>query len=305
MRNFARRIVLAYDADAAGQSAAASVYQWERQYEVDVAVARLPAGADPADLAQRDPAALRAAVEAAVPFLGFRLERALAAANLATAEGRARAGEAALAVLAEHPSELVRDQYVMEVADRLRLDAAALRTRLAEWTRVGHAPAPPARARADGEPSQPRPGVEALRLRIHRPDEVGGRLVAPMFVNETQREIFEALESGQPVAAVVDVLRHRGEDAAAQSLARLVVDDVDGDAVSVAAVVAQLLRAAAQAELTALDRELREGHVAPDVVGATVRDVKERLDELEGDHGATAEADLRDWLLERAGAARP
>ena len=29
MRNFAKRIVLAYDADKAGQSAAASVYQWE------------------------------------------------------------------------------------------------------------------------------------------------------------------------------------------------------------------------------------------------------------------------------------
>jgi len=42
MRNFAKRIVLAYDADAAGQSAAASVYQWERQHEVDVAVAKLP-----------------------------------------------------------------------------------------------------------------------------------------------------------------------------------------------------------------------------------------------------------------------
>ena len=55
MKNFSTRIVLAYDADAAGQNAAASVYQWERQYEVDVFVARLPKGSDPADLAQRDP----------------------------------------------------------------------------------------------------------------------------------------------------------------------------------------------------------------------------------------------------------
>ena len=47
MRNFAKRIVLAYDADKAGQSAAASVYQWERQHEVDVFVARLPKGSGP------------------------------------------------------------------------------------------------------------------------------------------------------------------------------------------------------------------------------------------------------------------
>ena len=126
-----------------------------------------------------------------------------------------------------------------------------------------------------------------------------------MFVNEVQREIFEGLDSGQPVAAVIDVLRHRGEDAAAQSWRAWWSTTWTRDAVSVTAVVAQLLRAAAQAELVALDRELREGQVAPDVVGSTVRDVKERLEELEGDHGETAETDLRDWLLGRAGAARP
>ncbi len=112
MRNFAKRIVLAYDADAAGQSAAASVYQWERQHEVDVAVARLPKGTDPADLAQRDPDALRAVDRQRAALLEFRLERVLEGANLATAEGRARAAESAMDVLAEHPSELVRDQYI-------------------------------------------------------------------------------------------------------------------------------------------------------------------------------------------------
>ena len=54
LTNFARRIVLAYDADAAGQAAAERFYEWERRFEVDIRVAALPAGADPADLAQRD-----------------------------------------------------------------------------------------------------------------------------------------------------------------------------------------------------------------------------------------------------------
>ncbi len=85
MRNFAKRIVLAYDADQAGQSAAASVYQWEQKHEVDVAVARFPGTSDPAELAQSDPDALRAAITQAVPFLQFRLDRVLAAANLTSA----------------------------------------------------------------------------------------------------------------------------------------------------------------------------------------------------------------------------
>ena len=44
--NFARRVVLAYDADAAGQAGAGRVYEWERHHAVDVAVAA-PAGRVP------------------------------------------------------------------------------------------------------------------------------------------------------------------------------------------------------------------------------------------------------------------
>jgi DNA primase len=71
MRNFATRIVLAYDADSAGQSAAASVYQWESQHEVDVFVAKLPKGTDPAELAQRDPAALKSPSRTRCRFCDF------------------------------------------------------------------------------------------------------------------------------------------------------------------------------------------------------------------------------------------
>ncbi|HEX6236608.1 MAG TPA: DNA primase [Acidimicrobiales bacterium] len=126
----ARRLVLAFDADAAGQSAAERFYQWEREHDIEVAVADLPPGEDPADTAARDPARLVAAVEGATPFLRFRLERAFGAADLSGPEGRARAAEAALAIVAEHPSELVRDQYLMEVASRCRFDADRLRPQL-------------------------------------------------------------------------------------------------------------------------------------------------------------------------------
>ena len=66
LKNFARRLVLAYDADAAGQAAAERLYEWEKRYDVDIAVADLPAGSDPADLARRDPDRLRAAVTEAL-----------------------------------------------------------------------------------------------------------------------------------------------------------------------------------------------------------------------------------------------
>ncbi len=54
----------------------------------------------------------------------------LSAGDLTTAEGRARAAESALTAVAEHPDDLVRDQYVMQLSDRCRLDAPRLRERL-------------------------------------------------------------------------------------------------------------------------------------------------------------------------------
>jgi len=127
---FAKRVVLAFDADAAGQSAAARFYEWEKRHEVEVAVAALPQGSDPADLAMRDPQVLTDAVSQARTFLSFRVERALASTELQTPEGRAYAGEAARAMVAEHPNELVRDQYLVTVSDRTRLDVERLRPRL-------------------------------------------------------------------------------------------------------------------------------------------------------------------------------
>ena len=306
MRNFAKRIVLAYDADKAGQSAAASVYQWERQHEVDVFVAKLPKGSDPAELAQHDPDALRKSVSDAVPFLQFRLDRVLESANLATAEGRGRAAEYAMDVLAEHPSELVRDQYVMQVAGTLRLEESLLRPRVAELARnpkprtANEPPISPSQPRASRLP-MPRPGLEALRLRVHFPNDVKDRLVAAYFVNEVQREIFEGLSSGRSLSEVIDDLDRRGEEEAARVLSQLAVDELDREYTieDVTAVVSQLIRSAVNVELKNVTRELHDGTMTPESADVTVRDVKERLVLLEGPSGHLAEKELREWLVER------
>ena len=112
LKNLARKVMLAYDADAAGQAAAERCYQWEQKFEVQFQVADLPAGRDPADVWRDDPERLVKAVSEATPFLQFRIDRVLAAADLSSLEGRARAAEDLVPVLREHPNELVRDQYV-------------------------------------------------------------------------------------------------------------------------------------------------------------------------------------------------
>jgi DNA primase len=153
----ARRLVLAFDADGAGQAAAERFYQWERQHDLEVAVADLPAGQDPADVAQSDPDRLVAAVDKATPFLRFRLDRVFATADLASNEGRARAAERALAAIAEHPTDLVRDQYVMDVASRCRIEPDRLRAQLDRMR---------SRMRPGGGAAGGSPGVRAGRRAV-------------------------------------------------------------------------------------------------------------------------------------------
>jgi DNA primase len=333
LKNFATRIVLAFDADGAGQSAAGRFYEWERSLEIDVAVAALPPGSDPADLARSDPAALRAAVDGAKPFLQFRLERILDAADLSTPEGRARAADHALAAVAEHPDDLVRDQYVMQVAERCRLEPAALRDRLERIRREGPRTPPTRPERVPSRPSMPaedrdprgydgppdgpepewdewedgfgptvgapgrgstnsefRPGLEALRLAIHRPEGVGDRLEAELFSDPVQRAAFTALVEADDLGEAIDSAPGRVQTL----LVRLTVEEPRSEPDEV---VDQLVRDTVRRELPQLAVEARTSDRA---MGEAAQ-VAVWLQELD-DPGAAAEASRRlvAWLLVRA-----
>ena len=47
LKRYASRVVLAFDADNAGQGAAERFYEWEEKYQVEVSVAAFPQGKDP------------------------------------------------------------------------------------------------------------------------------------------------------------------------------------------------------------------------------------------------------------------
>ena len=126
----AKRIVLAFDADAAGQAATERVHQWEREFGLDVLVAALPPGADPGDLAASDPPALRRALEDAQPLHAFRAERILQRAELDSPGGRDRAADEAAEVLAVYPAEVLLDDDLAPIAARIPMEVAQFRDRV-------------------------------------------------------------------------------------------------------------------------------------------------------------------------------
>jgi DNA primase len=333
LRNFGRRIVLAYDADGAGQSATSRVYEWERRHEVDVVVADLPKGSDPGDLARSDPAALARAVAEARPFLQFRVDRLLSASDLTTAEGRARAAESALSAVAEHPDVLVRDQYVMQLSDRCRLDAPRLRERLEDLR--AHPPAEPSTRHTRNEPAsrnQPRgdpgevrepddydagdweesgyvtepvvqkagPGLEALKLAVHRPEEVADRFQAVLFSDPLQRDAFDALVHHDDLH---DAIASASPEVAGL-LRRVTVeeplagDPAFGDPVDL--VVRVLLNEAVRRELLEVEKASRGLGESWQAGAAVTAQVRHWLDELEDPGSVRGAADrLVAWLMQR------
>jgi hypothetical protein len=137
---------------------------------------------------------------------------------------------------------------------------------------------------------------------MHLPGDLKNRLIPAYFVNDIQREIFGGLKSTTSTPELIAQFQRQGDDEAAHVLSQLVVDEVEREytADDVTAVVSQLIRSAVALELRNVDREVREGTIAPDVAMATIRDVKERVELLDSPNGDIAEGDLRSWLVERS-----
>ncbi len=233
LRRFARRVVLAFDADAAGQNAAARFYEWERTHDLDVAVADLPPGVDPGDLGQSDPERLVAAVTGARPFLEFRVERALATGDLGSVEGRARTAETALDMIREHPDPLVRDQYAITVATRCRLELDLVRAQLEQRSASGGGgtAAPPRLSPPRRSDLRDSPELEALKLAVHRKDEIVGLLVPELFGDELCAITYELL---QECASLHEVIG-RGGPEVAEVVQRLSVEESQAEPIDVAA----------------------------------------------------------------------
>ena len=240
LTNFAKRIVLAYDADGAGQNAAARVYEWEQKLGIDLVVVDLPRGADPADLARKDPEALREAVKNAKSFLAFRLDRVLNAADLRTVEGRARAAAGCVALVAEQPNQMVRDQYLMTIADRCRVPVEDLRTMLTTGNFEIAVKTPTIDIRTKGRPRNDPPETEraALKVAIQHPEQVSAYFnqVLPGGLNPGIEDVlfedpraagaFRALIDAPTFLEAVDI----AEPEAGELLGRLVMEEESGTA---------------------------------------------------------------------------
>jgi DNA primase len=125
LRRFTDRIVLAFDADAAGSRAARRGEDLDIpvRLDLDLRVAEMPKGVDPADMVQQGHLAeLDDAIARAKPLLQTAIEHELASHDLAEPESRARALKAIAPRIAKVGDDIARAEYARFVANRMGVD---------------------------------------------------------------------------------------------------------------------------------------------------------------------------------------
>ncbi len=225
LARMAQTVLLALDADSAGQEAMLRASGLAAKRKLELRVVPLPAGADPADLIQRDGAeAIAKAVEKSVPFVRFRVERVLAAGDDSTPEGRDRMIDELRPVFAQLPPSAMRMELTRVASGRLavpesffeqQLAAAPAQPRREAPARGGGAAAPAAQrqrngTRREGKALSGRADTERafLALCIASPEEgeqaLQGLDIDQHFSSELLRRAARHLRAGnlrEPMAA--------------------------------------------------------------------------------------------------------
>ncbi len=209
LKRYASKVVLAFDADAAGQGAAARFYEWEEAHKVQVQVARLPQGRDPGELAEHDPEMLVHSVADPVPFLKFRVDRTLVGQSKQSPEQRVRLAESAMAVVNEHPNVELRKLYAGEVAVSLGIPVADL-VQIAE--RGSRRPAIQVAAKRSRGPME-NAEFAALVLLVQDWDEIAPWLIEQLFDDDATRMAFVAMaEAGGDLERALEVAAPDGRE---------------------------------------------------------------------------------------------
>ncbi|MDQ3677082.1 MAG: DNA primase [Actinomycetota bacterium] len=115
-------VQLALDADSAGQEAMLRAARLAAGRKLELRVVPLPPGEDPADILQRGGGQeIERRFGESVPFVQFRVMRALEGGDLSDAEGKDRVLAELGAVFADLPPSAVREDLLRIVADRTNL----------------------------------------------------------------------------------------------------------------------------------------------------------------------------------------
>lgn len=301
LERFARRVVLALDADAAGFAAAERARRLAQDAGVRVGVLPLPPGRDPADLALEGPAAVEEALQGVKTAVEFQLEQLLRTADVSTPESRVDAYRRTFDLLSRLEDRFLRYGYIRDlVAPAVRLPADLIEReldgRLARRPRGGAAPRPTRAPTGRSSPAAalgPHAGLqrEMLLVALQSPDLLPDEWAAVRpddFEPGPMRDLFEAMRR-DPAAGLQRLLDGMPDDDARTWLRALVMSEttVEPDPGKVASMIARLRALGVERRRDAVRERL--SLLNPQTDPDEHRTLFTRLVELEGQRSALLE----------------
>ena len=204
LRRFSERVVLAFDADEAGAGAALRGFERSVPGDLDLRVATLPEGKDPADvIADGGADELETAIAGSVPLLAFRIDNELTKFDLSEPEARTRAVRSVAAVIGLHPDPVARHEYAVVVSRKTgvetKLVEQAIRGAMRSGSRGTISDEPPDTG-VGGEPVPTPPTarrpteIELLRVMLANDERLSGVTTSEdLFANADTRLAYEVV----------------------------------------------------------------------------------------------------------------
>ncbi len=215
LKKMSRNLVLAMDADEAGEESMIRTTGQENTLGGEIKVIALPEGKDPDDVIRGNPDEWRKLAEGAVPLLDFLFSRTTAGLDLTTAHDKSEAAERLLPVIAGMTDPVRQSHYLQKLAGMVNVDLNTMKAMLSRRTMpVRRKP------RTKTEPVTPASSMTAstaredyvLAMLLHYPVLTGNATMPDpeFFFSSENREVFAAVmkTGNQPHPGNIEKIRN-------------------------------------------------------------------------------------------------
>ncbi len=233
LQRLTSEFVLVFDADSAGSAASDKSIDMLREIGIYPKVALLHGGKDPDEVIKNKGKEHFASLIAdAVPWLRFKLEKAVSAVNLNEVESRAKAARDCAAILALVSDHVIRNEYAKTFAGRLNVDQETLLAEIKRHSyygrnRTGRRDEPI--KKPDSKVAKAERTVIRLSLESKEAlDRTLSEISADDLTDDVRKRIFSAMAGLTEDDFVNSAVFDRMEDEEAQrALSEIIIDDTD------------------------------------------------------------------------------
>jgi DNA primase len=213
LKKLTRNLVLALDADAAGEEAMLRTVSYENIINAEIRVVTLPQGKDPDDIIKEGIKVWQELVNNAVPIVDYTFDRATVRLDLNTARDKSLAVDRLLPIVAEIKDPVRQAHYIQKLAGMVKVDLHTLEAALSRIrpTTVRRKTPEPGRV-AITETLRPlgsSPREEYFLALILQNPQLKGRLediLPEYFQSSENREIFTAWQKTDKLSLLKEEL---------------------------------------------------------------------------------------------------